>query len=57
MKNDTHYMVIHLTSDKCEGRAKHLQAAGQRVSCDMLWLQFPVLQIFISQVCYCGHAS
>jgi len=46
-------MVIYLASDKCEGRAKHLQAAGQRMSCDMLWLKFPVLQIFISQVCYC----
>jgi len=50
-------MVIYLASDKCEGWAKHLQAAGQRVSHDMKWLQFTVLQISISQVCYCWHAS
>jgi len=49
-------MVIYLASDKCEGWAKHLQAAGQGVSFDMLWLQFPVLHIFNSQECYCGHA-
>ena len=42
-------MVIYVVSDICEGQAKHLQAVGKRVSCDMLWVQFQVLlEIFLS---------